>query len=82
MLNDLSIIRINIFVKCKTIKLSFQNITFYLHYDDVYDLHENIENEVITDFKRMFESSFPTTDSNNSLDFFQNYFLFFFYTIP
>lgn len=41
--------------------------TFYLHYDDVYDLYESIENDVIEDLKSMFESSFPTTDSDNSL---------------
>ena len=41
--------------------------TFYLHYEDVYDLYESIENELITDLKNMFKASFPTTDSTNSL---------------
>ncbi len=41
--------------------------TFYLHYNDVYDLYESIENEIIIDLKSIFKSSFPTTDSNNSL---------------
>ena len=41
--------------------------TFYLHYQDVYDLYESIEQEVITDLKNMFKTSFPTTNSSNSL---------------
>lgn len=41
--------------------------TFYLHYEDIYDLYESIENEIISDLKSIFVSSFPTTDSNNSL---------------
>lgn len=41
--------------------------TFYLHYNDVYDLYENIENEIIENLIDMFKSSFPTTNSNNSL---------------
>ena len=41
--------------------------TFYLHYADVYDLYESIEQEVITDLKNMFKTSFPTTNSSNSL---------------
>ena len=41
--------------------------TFYLHYQDVYDLYESIELEVITDLKNMFKASFPTTNSTNSL---------------
>ena len=41
--------------------------TFYLHYQDVYDLYESIEQEVITDLKNMFKTSFSTTNSSNSL---------------
>lgn len=41
--------------------------TFYLHYADVYDLYESIEQEVITDLKNIFKTSFPTTNSTNSL---------------
>jgi len=41
--------------------------TFYLHYVDIYDLYESIEQEVITDLKDMFKTSFPTTNSSNSL---------------
>ncbi len=41
--------------------------TFYLHYNDIYDLYESIENEIIADLKSIFKSSFPTTDANNSL---------------
>lgn len=40
--------------------------TFYLHFDDVYDLYESIENDVLKNLKSIFESSFPTIDSNNS----------------
>lgn len=41
--------------------------TFYLHYSDVYDLYESIENEVINDLKGIFQASYPTTDAHNSL---------------
>lgn len=39
--------------------------TFYLHYDDVYDLYENIERKIIDDLKSIFKSAYPTTDKNN-----------------
>lgn len=33
--------------------------TFYLHYDDVYDLYENIERKIIDDLKSIFKSAYP-----------------------
>ncbi len=41
--------------------------TFYLHYSDIYDLYERIEEETISNMEKMFKASFPTTDSDNSL---------------
>jgi len=40
--------------------------TFYLHYDDVYDLYENIENELFATLVDIFDSAFPTTKVENS----------------
>ncbi len=40
--------------------------TFYLHYTDVYDLYENIEQDLMDSLVRVFEKAFPTTDSGNS----------------
>ncbi|NCB28806.1 MAG: TetR family transcriptional regulator [Clostridia bacterium] len=36
--------------------------TFYVHYRDVYDLREKIENEMIEDFRAMVEDSLPSFD--------------------
>lgn len=40
--------------------------TFYLHYTDVYDLYENIENDLMGNLSKTFEKAFPTTDAENS----------------
>ncbi len=40
--------------------------TFYLHYSDVYDLYEQIENEIINNLINAFKFSFPTTNAKNS----------------
>lgn len=40
--------------------------TFYLHYTDVYDLYENIENDLMGNLTKTFEKAFPTTDAENS----------------
>lgn len=41
--------------------------TFYLHYKDVYDLYETIEDELYSDLVQMFDASIPT-DSKNLLN--------------
>jgi len=40
--------------------------TFYLHYNDIFDLYESIENEILTDLAKVFKDAFPTTDARNS----------------
>lgn len=40
--------------------------TFYLHYTDVYDLYENIENDLMNSLTNVFAKAFPTTDADNS----------------
>ncbi len=40
--------------------------TFYLHYTDVYDLYENIENKIMDNLSKVFEKAFPTTNAENS----------------
>ena len=40
--------------------------TFYLHYMDVYDLYEKIENEASSGLFKLFEDAFPSTDRDNS----------------
>lgn len=40
--------------------------TFYLHYTDVYDLYEKIENEASSGLYKLFEDAFPSTDRENS----------------
>ena len=40
--------------------------TFYLHYMDVYDLYEKIENEASSGLYKLFEDAFPSTDRDNS----------------
>ena len=39
--------------------------TFYLHYMDVYDLYDKLENELYSGLYRLFEDAFPTTDRDN-----------------
>lgn len=39
--------------------------TFYLHYKDIYDLYDHIENELYTDLLQLFDSSGPSTDPHN-----------------
>lgn len=40
--------------------------TFYLHYTDVYNLYENIENDLMESLTKVFKKAFPTTDADNS----------------
>ncbi|MGY3743452.1 TetR/AcrR family transcriptional regulator [Leuconostoc inhae] len=40
--------------------------TFYLHYHDVYDLHDQIVAELITDMTTIFSTTYPTTTENYS----------------
>ncbi len=40
--------------------------TFYLHYSNIYELYENIEQDVILNIKNIFNSAFPTTNPTNS----------------
>lgn len=39
--------------------------TFYLHYKDIYDLYEHIEDELYRDLMQMFDASVPSADSLN-----------------
>lgn len=39
--------------------------TFYLHYKDVYDLYEHIEDELYNELEEMFDSSYPSCDPIN-----------------
>ncbi|CUW05604.1 TetR/AcrR family transcriptional regulator [Leuconostoc gasicomitatum] len=40
--------------------------TFYLHYHDVYDLHDQIVTELIADIIAIFSTTYPTTTENYS----------------
>ncbi len=40
--------------------------TFYLHYQDVYDLYDKIETELFEEIANIFKKSFPTTNPENS----------------
>ena len=40
--------------------------TFYLHYKDIYDLLEQIENEYLMQIKQFYIDAFPTTNRENS----------------
>lgn len=40
--------------------------TFYLHYMDVYDLYDKLENELSAGLYKLFEDAFPSTDRDNS----------------
>lgn len=39
--------------------------TFYLHYKDIYDLYEQIEQDLYSNLLNMFDSSLPSADSHN-----------------
>lgn len=39
--------------------------TFYLHYRDVYDLYNQIENDLYTDLEKIFDRSYPSSDHTN-----------------
>ncbi len=41
--------------------------TFYLHYKDVYELMEHLENELIEDLSRLYDDSLPCDDPMNML---------------
>lgn len=41
--------------------------TFYLHYKDVYDLMEHLENELISNLENLYDASFPFNNSMNML---------------
>ncbi|MGE4213948.1 MAG: TetR/AcrR family transcriptional regulator [Anaerotignaceae bacterium] len=41
--------------------------TFYLHYNDTYDLLEKIENEVLGDFQAMIDTYCPQVDAHSIL---------------
>ncbi|HCT64125.1 MAG TPA: TetR/AcrR family transcriptional regulator [Lachnospiraceae bacterium] len=41
--------------------------TFYLHYNDTYDLLEKIENEVLDDFQTMIDTYCPQMEGNSML---------------
>lgn len=41
--------------------------TFYLHYKDVYDLMEQLENELICNLEKLYDASFPYNNSINML---------------
>lgn len=41
--------------------------TFYLHYKDVYDLMEHLENELIHNLEKLYDASFPFDNSINLL---------------
>lgn len=40
--------------------------TFYLHYMDVYDLYDRLEDELSAGLYKLFEDAFPSTDRDNS----------------
>lgn len=39
--------------------------TFYLHYKDVYDLYEHIEDELYNELEEMFNRSYPSCEPTN-----------------
>lgn len=49
----------NISVKTLCDKADVSRGTFYLHYSDLYDLLEELENELLSDFERILESHDP-----------------------
>ncbi|MCJ2148561.1 TetR/AcrR family transcriptional regulator [Bacillus paralicheniformis] len=43
--------------------------TFYLHYKDIFDLYEQIENELFDQLGRFYDDYFPSEDPHNLLTF-------------
>ncbi|WP_114150471.1 TetR/AcrR family transcriptional regulator [Bacillus spizizenii] len=43
--------------------------TFYLHYKDVFDLYEQIEDEIFEQLGSIYDASFPSEDPLNKLTF-------------
>jgi AcrR family transcriptional regulator len=43
--------------------------TFYLHYKDVYELMEHLENELIHNLEILYDTSYPCGNSTNMLKF-------------
>jgi AcrR family transcriptional regulator len=43
--------------------------TFYLHYKDVYELMEHLENELIHNLEILYDTSYPCGNSSNMLKF-------------
>ena len=39
--------------------------TFYLHYKDVFDLYDEISNNLYTDMEIFFDNAYPSNDSKN-----------------
>jgi len=46
--------------------------TFYLHYNDVYDLYEHIEDDLYGELGRLFDASYPSCNPTNLLTFTKN----------
>ncbi|MCR3760963.1 TetR/AcrR family transcriptional regulator [Clostridium felsineum] len=46
--------------------------TFYLHYKDIYDLYNTIENEIYTELGELFEKSNPYANETNLMDLINN----------
>ncbi len=44
--------------------------TFYIHYKDVFDMMEQIEQELVEDFNRVFENFTPNIEHNDPLPLF------------
>lgn len=41
--------------------------TFYLHYKDVFDLNDKLDDEIFNDLEQIFEKNYPTTDDYDLL---------------
>lgn len=39
--------------------------TFYLHYKDIYDLYNQIENDLYIELEQLFDNAYPSTDPTN-----------------
>lgn len=39
--------------------------TFYLHYRDVYDLYDTVENELYREFEQIFDNAYPSYEPQN-----------------
>lgn len=42
--------------------------TFYLHYRDVYDLYDHIENELYRELEQIFDNAYPSNDPQNLMN--------------